>query len=190
MSVRVFPVCPDQLSDMHHYCDDDKWHTHNHYTALFPGLPGWASANSSGFYGAREENREADTPTTRLGATPSGLISDPPPSHFYTGCPSCCKFYRYCSKLLFNQFIFRFGQVSKGVQWKLWKLPCRKWMHFLTTCENNEILPSTSHVNHMSSTAWNSTEFISFKTELSNTVYTPQYLHLGASASFCDPRHK
>jgi len=34
---------------------------------------------------------EADTPTIRLGATPFGLISDPPPSspHFYAGCPSC-----------------------------------------------------------------------------------------------------
>ena len=31
------------------------------------------------------EISEADTPTIRLGATPSGLISDPPPSfpHFY-----------------------------------------------------------------------------------------------------------
>jgi len=34
---------------------------------------------------------EADTPTIRLGATPSGLISDPLPSfpHFYAGYPSC-----------------------------------------------------------------------------------------------------
>jgi len=34
---------------------------------------------------------EAETPTIRLGATPSGLISDPPPSspHFYAKCPSC-----------------------------------------------------------------------------------------------------
>ena len=31
------------------------------------------------FYGAREIS-ETDPPTTRLGATPSGLISDPPPS--------------------------------------------------------------------------------------------------------------
>jgi len=37
---------------------------------------------SSGVYGAREDN--IDTLTIRLGATPSGLISDPPPSspHF------------------------------------------------------------------------------------------------------------
>jgi len=33
--------------------------------------------SSSGLYGAREIS-EADTPTIRLGATPSGLISDPP----------------------------------------------------------------------------------------------------------------
>jgi len=34
---------------------------------------------------------EAETPTIRKSATPSGPISDPPPSypHFYAGCPSC-----------------------------------------------------------------------------------------------------
>jgi len=37
------------------------------------------------------EISEADTLTIRLGATPSGLISNPPPSspHFYARCPSC-----------------------------------------------------------------------------------------------------
>jgi len=37
------------------------------------------------------EISEADTPTIWLGATPSGLISDPSPKslHFYMGCPSC-----------------------------------------------------------------------------------------------------
>jgi len=53
----------------------------------------WQKKSSSGLYGAREDIRgsEADTPTIQLGATPSGLISDPPPSypHFYTGYPSC-----------------------------------------------------------------------------------------------------
>jgi len=36
------------------------------------------------------EISEADTPTIQLGATHSGLISDPPPSspHFYAGYPS------------------------------------------------------------------------------------------------------
>jgi len=35
---------------------------------------------------------EADTPTVWMGATPSELISNPPPSspHFCAGCPSCC----------------------------------------------------------------------------------------------------
>jgi len=35
---------------------------------------------------------EADKPTIWLGATPSRLISDTPPSfpHFYAGGPSCC----------------------------------------------------------------------------------------------------
>jgi len=37
------------------------------------------------------ETSEAGTPTIRLGATPSRLISDQTPSssHFYTACPSC-----------------------------------------------------------------------------------------------------
>jgi len=35
--------------------------------------------------------QEADTPTIQVGATPSGPISNPPPSisPFYPGCPSC-----------------------------------------------------------------------------------------------------
>jgi len=34
---------------------------------------------------------EVDKPTVQMGATPSELISEPPPSspHFYDGCPSC-----------------------------------------------------------------------------------------------------
>jgi len=34
---------------------------------------------------------EADTPTIQVGATPSGINSDPSPSspHFYARCPSC-----------------------------------------------------------------------------------------------------
>jgi len=40
----------------------------------------------------QEKITEADTLTIQLGATPSGLISDPPPSspYFCAGCPSCC----------------------------------------------------------------------------------------------------
>jgi len=35
-------------------------HTHNHFTAFFPGLPGWAGArrNPPGLYGGREVNRQ------------------------------------------------------------------------------------------------------------------------------------
>jgi len=60
---------------------------------LFPWLPGWASARRNLLLHlmVQGEISEADTPTIRLGATPSGLISDPPPSssHFNTGCPFC-----------------------------------------------------------------------------------------------------
>jgi len=40
----------------------------------------------------QEKITEADTPIIQLGATPSGLTSNPPPSSpiFYAGCPSCC----------------------------------------------------------------------------------------------------
>jgi len=69
-------------------------HTHNHFTALFPGLPGWVGGRRSLLleFVMQGKITEADTPTIRLGATPSGLITEPPPSspHFYTGYPSCC----------------------------------------------------------------------------------------------------
>ena len=67
--------------------------THNHFTVIFPGLPGSARARRKNFWTFMVQGRitEADTPTIRLGATPSGLISDAPPSfhHFYSRCPSC-----------------------------------------------------------------------------------------------------
>jgi len=47
--------------------------------------------SSSGLCCARGDIRGRRVPTIRLGATPSRVISDPPPSfpHFYAGCPSC-----------------------------------------------------------------------------------------------------
>jgi len=72
-------------------------HTHTHhdrFTALFPWLPGWASDRRNLFLDLVVQGKitEADTPTIRLGASPSGLMSDPPASSpiLYTGCPSCC----------------------------------------------------------------------------------------------------
>jgi len=57
--------------------------------AVFPGLSGWAGARRNLLLDFMVQ--ETDTPTVLLGATPSRLISDPPPSspHFYAGCPSC-----------------------------------------------------------------------------------------------------
>jgi len=69
-------------------------HAHN-TTVLrpFSGIPDWAGAirNLLLDFMVQGEISAADTPTVQLGATPSGLISDPPPSsrHFYVGCPSC-----------------------------------------------------------------------------------------------------
>jgi len=67
-------------------------HTHTH--TVFLGLPGWAGARRKLLLDCMVQGKitEADTPTIRLGAIPSGLISDPPPSypHFHAGSPSCC----------------------------------------------------------------------------------------------------
>ena len=55
--------------------------THNRFTALFPGLPGWAGARRKLLhFVVQGKISEADTPTTQLVVTPSRLISDPPPS--------------------------------------------------------------------------------------------------------------
>jgi len=68
-------------------------HRRIHFTALFPGPPRWANARRNLLLDFMVQGKitEADTPTIQLGATPSGLTSDPPPSfpHFYAGCPSC-----------------------------------------------------------------------------------------------------
>jgi len=68
---------------------------HNCFTALLLGLPGWASARRNLLeFMMLEKMTETHTPPIRLGATPTGLISDPHPSsplpNFYAGCPSCC----------------------------------------------------------------------------------------------------
>ena len=57
-------------------------HTHNHFMAIFPGLPGWAGTRRNLLLDFMLQGKitEADIPIIRLGATPSGLISDPPPS--------------------------------------------------------------------------------------------------------------
>jgi len=80
------------------HCSEASTHTHTHththarnrFTILFPGLPRWASARRN-LPVVQGKITETDTPTIRLGATPSGLISDPPPSssYFYARCPSC-----------------------------------------------------------------------------------------------------
>jgi len=68
-------------------------HTHNHFTAVFLGLPSWAGARRRNLlnFMVQGEITEANTLTIRLGAIPCGLISDPAPSfpHFCAGCPSC-----------------------------------------------------------------------------------------------------
>ena len=48
----------------------------------FPGLPGWAGAKRNLLLDFTVQGKisEADTLTIPLGATPSGLINDPPPS--------------------------------------------------------------------------------------------------------------
>ena len=75
-----------------------RTHTHtytrNRFMALFPGPTRWTGARRNKLLldvMVQGKITEADIPTIQLGATPSKLISDPPPSspHFYAGCPSC-----------------------------------------------------------------------------------------------------
>ena len=66
---------------------------HNHFTALFPGHPG-EPVPEENFWTLWCKGRltEADRPTIRLGATPSGLTSahlHHPPIFLQAGCPSC-----------------------------------------------------------------------------------------------------
>jgi len=66
-------------------------HTHrrNRFTALFPGLPGWAGARRNLLLDFMVQGKitEADTPTIRLGTTSSGLISSISPAPFLRGMP-------------------------------------------------------------------------------------------------------
>jgi len=82
-------------------------HTHSHFTALCPGLPGWAGTRRdihpltpetcrgslSSFWILRGMGKiiEASAPTIRLYATPFGPSMPPPPSspQFNAGCSSC-----------------------------------------------------------------------------------------------------
>jgi len=56
-------------------------HTHKCLTALFPGSSGSGGARRNLLdFMVQEKITEADTPKIRMRATPSRLISDPPPS--------------------------------------------------------------------------------------------------------------
>jgi len=58
--------------------------THTHTTILWPFIrdyPGKPVREAIVFWILWCKGRLADTPTIRLGVTPSGLISDPPSSH-------------------------------------------------------------------------------------------------------------
>ena len=63
------------------------------YGPFFPDYPGEPKPEEIFFWTFRVQGKitEADAPTIRLGATPSGLVSNPSPSspHFYARCPSC-----------------------------------------------------------------------------------------------------
>jgi len=65
---------------------------HNHFTALFPGPPG-EPVREENFWTLWCKGRltEADTPTIRMGATPSGLSSAHlhHPHFLQARCPSC-----------------------------------------------------------------------------------------------------
>jgi len=63
-------------------CPCTNTDTHNCFMAQFPGLSRSAGARRDLLpdFVVQGKITEADTPTIQLGATPSGLISDPPPT--------------------------------------------------------------------------------------------------------------
>jgi len=89
---------PSDFECMHGYCclTMDTC-THNRFMAVFRYYPGELvpeeifCTNLLDFMVQGELSEAAGKSTIRLGATPSGLNSNPPPSsrHFYAGCPSC-----------------------------------------------------------------------------------------------------
>ena len=67
-------------------------HTHDRFTAFFPEPPGVRGKGNWTLW-CKGKLTEADTPTIRLGATPSGLTGaclHHPPIFLQAGFPSCC----------------------------------------------------------------------------------------------------
>ena len=101
---------------------DNLQHTHNCFRALFPGPLGQAGARRNLLLDFMVQGKitETDTPTIRLGATPSGLISDSPPSspifgsrpsdhYFRSVCLSVCLF--VCAEFFFSRLRSDFDQT-------------------------------------------------------------------------------
>jgi len=73
-------------------CQESHTHTRLFYSPFFRDYPGELVPKEIFFWTFMVQGKITDnTPTIRLGATPSRLISNPPPSspHFYTRCLSC-----------------------------------------------------------------------------------------------------
>jgi len=69
-------------------CVSEHTHTHNHFTALFPGLPGWANARrlllDFMVQGEINRGRHTDHPVGRHSIR-TNQCPPPPSPHFFTG---------------------------------------------------------------------------------------------------------
>jgi len=72
----------------------DFYHHHNHFTALFPGPPGWASARRALLdfmaQGKINRGRHTDHPAGRHSIRTNQCPPPPSPHFLQAGCPSCC----------------------------------------------------------------------------------------------------
>jgi len=93
--IIVFVIYVNLYSFIRHLGSKTLTLSHNHFMALFPGLPGWAGARRktySGLYGAREDN--IGRHTNNLAGLHSIWTNRRPTFiflHFYARCPSCRK---------------------------------------------------------------------------------------------------
>jgi len=89
--IQVFQPVFQWLNTYYNCTLQQRNDTHNHFTALLPGPPGWASArrNLLDIYGATEDNkgRHTDHPAGRHSIRTNQWLPSSP--HFYARCPSC-----------------------------------------------------------------------------------------------------
>jgi len=90
--IQAYNTQKQQLTLKHLTNTHTHTHTHNYFTAIFPRIPGWASARRRNFFWTLWCKGKYQRQTHRQSGwapPPSGLISNQPRSspHFYAWCP-------------------------------------------------------------------------------------------------------